>query len=251
MTTPRATPTLVVFTLGAAREARRHPLLPSRFGAAERALREKCLSEVLAAGRATGCRLLVCSPEPLAPADAQRAEQHGDDFGSRLRAALETAFAEADGPVLIVGTDIPGLSASHLRQALQALEDDPGSVVLGPSPDGGIYLLAARRPLDAVLAATRWCDHGTRRSLRRALADAGRPVTLLSPLVDLDSPRDLEVWLRRLRLAGAAGWRTLAGTLLRLLSTWRRPPLRWSLGSPATSPVRIRAGRAPPLPRRV
>ena len=178
----RQTPSLLVFTLGAARDTERRRLLPARLRPLEMGVREACLEAALDAGRACGCRLEVCSPSPLdLPGDVRYVAQEGTGFGPRLERAWGEAFGHGEGPVLVVGTDVPGLAARHLASALESLAGDPDRVVLGPSPDGGFYLLAASRPIPGLGAATRWCRHETLRALMRALQAAGRPVTLLEP----------------------------------------------------------------------
>lgn len=249
------TPTLLVFTLGASRDAERRRLLPARLRPLEVGVHEACLEAALDAGRACGCRLEVCSPTHLdLPEDVRYADQTGSGFGPRLERALGAAFERGEGPVLVVGTDVPGLDARHLARALESLAADPDRVVLGPSPDGGFYLLAASRPIDCLGTggldtgglgtAVRWCRRDTLRSLVRALRAAGRPVTLLDPLEDLDRPTDLDRWLAA-RAGRELRWRTLAGLLRQALAAVRRP-------LPALAP-RLRpafaaatAGRSPP-----
>jgi hypothetical protein len=243
---PTSSPTLLVFTLGAARESVHRPLMPAALRELEIGLREECLAAALAAGRASGCRLEVSSPTPLSlPEDARNVPQPGSDFGERLEGAIVGAFARGAGPLLIVGTDVPGLSARHLEDSLRLLEGDPERVVIGPSPDGGFYLLACRRPVDDLAGAARWCRPDTLRDLLRALRLAGRPVTLLAPLRDLDRPADLERWL-----AGAAAdarWRRPTARLRRAFAQLRRPLGLTAPRSPRVAFMPVLAGRAPPV----
>jgi glycosyltransferase A (GT-A) superfamily protein (DUF2064 family) len=165
----------------------------------------------------------------------------GDGFGSRLEKALARSFS---GPLLVVGTDVPGLAARHLARALSLLAEDPDRVVLGPSPDGGFYLLAASRPIAGLAGATRWCRRDTLRGLMRALRAAGRPVVLLEFLADLDRRADLETWAAR----RDARWLRLIRLLRRVLSVLRRPAVPLLVGHPRPALVPVRAGRAPPRP---
>lgn len=241
---PTRTPTLLVFTLGAARESARRSLLPAALRNLEIGVRQGCLEAALSAGRACGCRLEVSSPSPaVLPEDARNVPQPGAGFGPRLEQAMLGAFERGAGPLLIVGTDVPGLGARHIDQALSLLENDPDRVVLGPSPDGGLYLLAARRPIPGLATAVRWCRRDTLRSLLGALRILGRPVTLLDPLEDLDRPADLERWLTR----ADGRWRPLAGRLREALAVLQRP-----LEGPAVQPLPAFAthiaGRSPPVP---
>lgn len=238
------TPTLLVFTLGAVRESTRHALLPEGLKDLERRLRRGCMETALEAGRASGCRLEVCSPSPLAlPPDVFHAPQPGSGFGSRLEQAMLGSFERGGGPLLIVGTDIPGLASQHLDRALALLADDPDRVVLGPSPDGGFYLLASSRPIPGLATAARWCRRDTLRSLLASLRALGRPVVLLDTLEDLDRPADLERWLARADWR----WRALVGLLQERLRVLRRP-----LNALSARPLPVfatpRAGRAPPAP---
>jgi molybdopterin-guanine dinucleotide biosynthesis protein A len=241
----RGAPTLLVFTLGAAGEARRHPLLPEALRQAEIGLRQDCFEAVLRAGREAGCRVVVSSP--AAPSEPVAwIHQAGTTFEERLQGALSAAFEATAGPVVLVGSDTPGLDARIVRQALAALEGDADRVVIGPSPDGGFYLLAAGRPLGDAFASVRWCGRETLRTLRAALERAERPVTLLAPLADLDRPADLERWLR----TPPAGSPRFTGLrpLRHLLAAWRRPILSPSQRLPDSLRSAPALGRAPPIP---
>lgn len=248
-----------MFTLGAEAESRRHRLLPERWGSAEVALRRHCLERVLAAGREAGCRIEVSSPQAPERLGASedpgihdlrgihhRPQQDGS-FGNRLDCALSHALRQAHGPVAVVGTDVPGLSARHLREAFEALGDDPDRVAIGPSPDGGFYLLAARRPIEGLGSAVAWCCGATLETLLDALAAAGRPVVLLEPLADLDRPADLDRWLAQ--APQDPTWRPVVAALLRLLARLRRPWLRLELPAlPAGFTVAAPSRGPPALP---
>jgi 2-phospho-L-lactate guanylyltransferase (CobY/MobA/RfbA family) len=246
-----ARPTLLVFTLGPVAECRRRRLLPRRLEADERTVHEAGLRAALAAGRDAGCRIEVSSPERLdLPADVRLSPQVGSEFGERLLSALERASGESAGPLVVVGTDVPGLSGAHVREALARLAIDPRVVVLGPSPDGGFYLLAAGRPLAGLLASVRWRRSDTLAQVLQALAAAGVPVALLERLADLDAPGDLERWLASRSAPTALIWRSVALRLGRLLAALTRPFAPPSLGLPRLAALPAAAGRAPPLPAR-
>ena len=283
---PPLRPTLLVFTLGAAGERARRPLLPAAHGQAEMELRRGLLESALAAGREAGCRLRVSMPGAARrradlAADVHHVPQEGESFGERLELACRAARAEAEdvdhgasdafdsphpsatsAPLLVVGADVPGLAAHHLRTALAALDADPDAVVLGPSPDGGFYLLATARPLPGLAGLTRWCRPDTLARLRRSLRRTGRRVVLLEPLADLDHRKDLERWIaapaRRApdpttgptSVAGLqALWRSLLRRLARLLADLRRPPTRRQPRHLRPALVPVRSPRPPPRRR--
>lgn len=115
--------------------------------------------------------------------------QGAGDLGQRLARAFEAAFAAGARRVVLVGTDCPELAAVHLRSAFDALVDS--DVVLGPAEDGGYYLVGLARPCSSLFEDVPW---GTAQvlgvTLRRATA-AGRSVTRLVVLRDVDRPEDL------------------------------------------------------------
>lgn len=247
------TPTLLVFTLGAEAERAHRRLLPRRLQGTERGFRRSCLEAVLEAGRGAGCRLEICSPRRRTsfPADVGYRRQSTGDFGTRLEAAFTQTLADwaSGGPVMVVGTDTPDLSAGQLARARDLLADREQRVILGPCPDGGIYLLAANRPIPGLSSRVRWCHRETLADLLRLLAAAGREVVLLEGLLDLDRPADLHRWLGRSRRRLAAlspRWQMTVRLLRRVLAEEARPPVApadFRLLSPFHSAA---SGRAPP-----
>jgi CTP:molybdopterin cytidylyltransferase MocA len=201
---------------------------------------------VVSAGHDAGCRVEVSSPQPLTlPSGVVRTPQQGQGFGPRLVSAVRQA-ARRDGPLLLVGGDVPELRASHLHQALACLRGTPRRVVLGPSPDGGFYLLAASRPIDHLLEAVPWCRPDTLVQLTRLLTEAGFEVELLEPLADLDRPVDLGRFLRGAAARLSHRWRALLDQLREQLAALAAPVAPSRLGRPRPATVPVRTGRAPP-----
>ncbi len=193
-----------MFSLGSEGDCQRRPLLPAPLARLERDLRERCLESLLDAGRHEGLALdLATRGVDSSPAidrgdGVRRFAQRGESFGDRLVNALEDALRHHRGSeIVVVGGDTPDLGPGHLRRAIELTRRDPDCVVLGPSLDGGFYLLAAAQPVEDALRQVRWCGAHARRDLISALERAGRRVHLLEPLADLDRPRDLEALLRR------------------------------------------------------
>jgi rSAM/selenodomain-associated transferase 1 len=107
--------------------------------------------------------------------------QGGGDLGRRMAAIVR---ALPPGPVVIIGSDIPGISATHIDSAFRALGQH--DAVFGPAGDGGYWLVGLRRSPCIIdpFQAVRW-------STKHALADtlhnlAGREVALLNQLIDVD-----------------------------------------------------------------
>jgi glycosyltransferase A (GT-A) superfamily protein (DUF2064 family) len=234
---------LLVFTLDAAGERSRRRLLPERLGSWEVSLYRSCLDGALEAGRANGCSLRVCAPRQLSlGADVEQFAQVGHGFGGRLRHAIASQKPSAGRPLVVVGSDAPGLEPGHVADALGRLAEHPDRLVVGPSPDGGFYLLAAARPVDELLAKVRWLRGDTLASLLAAARSRGIPVSLLAPVADIDRAADLDRWLARGAVASSAWFRALLSLLRRL----RRPSLPVVLGRPRTGCAALLSARGPP-----
>jgi uncharacterized protein len=115
------------------------------------------------------------------------ARQCEGDLGTRMLAAI----AAVDGPVLVIGTDCPALTAERLHTAANALRSGR-DVVVFPAEDGGYVLIGMNRPQPNLFASIRWSTADVMNETRRRLNAAGlswqEPVTLW----DIDVPADLQ-----------------------------------------------------------
>ncbi len=240
-------PTLLVFSRGASAESARRRLLPGRIRHLENETHRELLEVALDAGRDAGCALALSSPKPLANRpEIEHLQQAGDSFGARLENAVGGAFALGPEALLVAAADVPGLQSHHIEQAIELLRQDPGRVVLGPSPDGGVYLIAMARPILGLSDAARWCRRATRRDLERSLRRSGREVICLAPLADLDGPADFARWLKRGRIGWLASRLSRLAGALRLALVALRPGAPLELGHSLAGFAWQSAGRAPP-----
>ena len=67
-------------------------------------------------------------------------QQKGPGLGERMATAFVETFIAGYERAIVIGTDHPTLPVSFIEQAFELLKD-PHSVVIGPSDDGGYYLL--------------------------------------------------------------------------------------------------------------
>ena len=72
-----------------------------------------------------------------------KALQTKGTLGQRMENAFKTAFEKGYKKVIIVGSDLYSLKTSHIEKALNQL--DKKEVVIGPSQDGGYYLLGLKK----------------------------------------------------------------------------------------------------------
>jgi len=118
-------------------------------------------------------------------------EQEKGDLGQRMYAALLKAFQNGSRRVVLLGTDIPGLTQGHLQEAFRMLREK--DVVLGPSTDGGYWLVGMNRPLDIFEGMT-WGDDTVLDQTLRVLRGKKLKSHLLKPLMDVDTIEDLQKW---------------------------------------------------------
>jgi uncharacterized protein len=125
------------------------------------------------------------------------ADQPDGDLGARMLAAC----AAASGPAIVIGTDCPALTPSHLRAAADALRDGRDVVVI-PAEDGGYVLIGSRAPQPNLFTNMTWSTDQVMAQTRQRLARGGLTWRELPPLWDVDRPEDLA----RLRASGCRGW---------------------------------------------
>jgi rSAM/selenodomain-associated transferase 1 len=117
------------------------------------------------------------------------------DLGQRMRASFEQAFAEGAQTAVLTGSDIPGLDAKVACAAFDALESAP--VVLGPSDDGGYYLIGLRAPGADLFRSIAWSTAHVL-AQTKALAQAqGLAITYLPRRNDIDVAADWQRWQRQ------------------------------------------------------
>jgi rSAM/selenodomain-associated transferase 1 len=126
----------------------------------------------------------------LVPAGVRVIAQAGGTLGDRMRAAMRALLAGGAWAVILIGSDLPDITAEAIGLAVQHLLHDPHSVVLGPSSDGGYYLIGATRVPD-VFDRIEWGSPRVLDQTRAAAADRGLRVHLLGPLRDVDTKEDL------------------------------------------------------------
>jgi len=119
---------------------------------------------------------------PIWPARMARKPQGRGDLGARMQHLFAVA---APGPLVIIGTDIPGIAAHEVAKAFRLLGSR--DAVFGPAADGGYWLIGLRRRprLLRPFSHVRW-------STPEAFADtlgnlAGRSIACVARLIDVDT----------------------------------------------------------------
>ncbi|HZS09915.1 MAG TPA: TIGR04282 family arsenosugar biosynthesis glycosyltransferase [Blastocatellia bacterium] len=123
--------------------------------------------------------------------------QRGDDLGERLHNCFADLFEAGFASVVIIGADSPTLPGEYLMEAFDGL-DDENAVVLGPTKDGGYYLIGMRRLHAGLFEGIPWSTDGVLAETRKRANAAGLSVVLLPEWYDVDTPEELEHLKREL-----------------------------------------------------
>ncbi len=130
--------------------------------------------------------------------------QSGGDLGERMCNAFKWAFADGAHRALLVGTDLPDLPPDVIETADNGLR--AADAVLGPSPDGGYYLIGFTRTgfEPAVFHHIPWSTDGVFRQTEQLLTRRGRRLLRLPVWRDVDDLADLGALTDRIRTHGRA-----------------------------------------------
>lgn len=109
-------------------------------------------------------------------------------LGGRMERGL-TGFPRGT-PVVLIGSDIPGVTKPHIREAFKALGH--ADVVFGPAEDGGYWLVgfANRRPVRSAFSNIRWSTAHALKDTRHNISN--RHVALVQTMNDVDNGKSYE-----------------------------------------------------------
>jgi uncharacterized protein len=92
----------------------------------------------------------------ILPPDFQLLPQRGHEFGERLRLAADDLFQCGFSSVCLIDSDSPTIPAQNYTKAVELLSGSSDTVVLGPSDDGGYYLIGMKRPRPELFERIDW-----------------------------------------------------------------------------------------------
>ena len=115
--------------------------------------------------------------------------QEGDDLGERMELAIRSSLEKGADRVVLVGSDLPHLTDTILIEAFNKLQE--ADVVLGPSEDGGYYLVGMNEIQPAIFREMTWSVDDVLEVTRQRLEDTHIRWTEVLTLNDLDTVEDL------------------------------------------------------------
>jgi rSAM/selenodomain-associated transferase 1 len=147
----------------------------------------KAAVPVIAYTPCTGCRFF----SELA-ADFILLPQQGADLGERLANSLAQLLAEGYSGALAIDSDTPTLPTAYLQQAIDLIATPRTDVVLGPSEDGGYYLIGLNQVHRELFENIAWSTDAVMPQTVQRAAAKGLHIARLPSWFDVDTPPDLD-----------------------------------------------------------
>lgn len=115
--------------------------------------------------------------------------QQGDDLGERMKHAFRQAFRDGYNKVTIIGSDCPSITSQIIERAFQSLEDN--EVVIGPSRDGGYYLLGTTDFYPDLFSGINWSTSSVYEETISKVQSLNLSFKIMPTLNDIDNKQDL------------------------------------------------------------
>src|SRR6266850_4274175 len=126
--------------------------------------------------------------------------QRGETLGERLINAAAELLSNGFESLCLINSDSPTLPGEILRAAASLLAQDGDRVVLGPSEDGGYYLIGLKHPHPELFERIAWSTAAVLAHTIERAADINLPVELLPTWYDVDDAATLRLLCDELSL---------------------------------------------------
>lgn len=120
----------------------------------------------------------------------QKKVQKGNSLGERMSHAFELGFRNGARKVAIIGSDCPDISPGIIENAFEALISH--DLVIGPSEDGGYYLLGMRNFVPELFTGIDWSTENVFQQTLEKAIKLSMSTSFLPVLNDIDTEEDLE-----------------------------------------------------------
>src|SRR5262245_56030893 len=122
----------------------------------------------------------------ILPADFSLLPQRGDKFGERLYFAVDDVFKCGFASVCLIDSDSPTVTAENFAKAVELLTTRADRVVLGPSDDGGYYLIGVNQPHQHLFEQIDWSTERVLNQTIERATEIGLQIKLLPSGYDVD-----------------------------------------------------------------
>ena len=133
----------------------------------------------------------VAMMRQLAPLSFELFPQTDGDLGARMEHVFETLFARGHKKIVLIGGDLPPVPLAYFDEAFEFLNGPGRRVVLGPSRDGGYYLVGLNLPLPEIFEAMSWSHDQVLSQTLSRINSLGMKGHLLPIWYDVDTIDDV------------------------------------------------------------
>ena len=168
---------LFIFSLSAKKEAERKPL----FGYHKKRISEQFFknqnNKTLAIAKQSGIDVVWLD----------ETKQKGANFSERFSNAFSSLFKQGYDKVISIGNDTPNLTTKHIKEAIHLLSKQ--QMVLGPSKDGGVYLLGYTKAIfdETIFKKISWLTSEVFTEIKDFAIARNINFSSLETLIDLDT----------------------------------------------------------------
>ena len=131
------------------------------------------------------------------PAARELFPQEGEELGARMHNAIVHVLELGYDACVLTGSDLPCMSAEHINSGFAALA--AADLTLGPTADGGYYLVGAKTPCAAIFEKQTYGISTVFDATCAAAARAGYTVGKALPCDDVDTPDELRALWEKCR----------------------------------------------------
>jgi rSAM/selenodomain-associated transferase 1 len=128
--------------------------------------------------------------------------QEEGDLGRKMHRAFAHVFQLGYQKAVIIGSDLPAISRFHIQEAFRRLETH--DAVLGPTDDGGYYLIALKSLHPELFANVPWSTDAVMKQTLENARRANLCIAHLKPEADLDTFSDVRKFWEQLHPSEAA-----------------------------------------------
>jgi rSAM/selenodomain-associated transferase 1 len=132
----------------------------------------------------------------LVPSSALLLPQRNANFGERLRGVAEDLLTVGSEAVALIDSDSPTVPLAYYLELLNVLKADPQAAVIGPTDDGGYYVLGVRRASPQLFESITWSTPQVFAQTLAAAERAGLRVHVLPRWHDVDDVTGLQFLTR-------------------------------------------------------
>lgn len=115
------------------------------------------------------------------------------DLGNKMKCAFQNVFMNGKNKVIIVGTDIPDITAEILLNAFEILNEN--DIVISPSHDGGYNFLGMNNFYPELFENIKWSTSEVLQKTISKIEGLGLNLEIAESFLDIDDKTDLMNWL--------------------------------------------------------